>query len=556
MSITKLISKYRTIFIVLAILIISAVLAFLVLWQRAKNIEERISGNYIKIQPTAPHTKSSILVRFKKPYNPFYLQKEITRRQSLKPFPFRPVLLAEDVWNYTTDKNNPEQTLEYVNRTLQEIGIISYRKIDKDDIEELNASFKLNIPDDTDIAKFQDKLGELGFFESSEPDFEMEISAVPNDPNYSQLWGMQKIQAPLAWDIFTGSKNVVVAVIDSGSEPTHPDLAANMVAGKNMLTGGAINDGNGHGTHVAGTIGAVGNNSIGVAGLNWNVSIMPLQVFGASGRGDSGPIYEAISYAVANGAKVINMSIGNEEGYIPCTPNTEYARRISYAVSKGVVVVVAAGNENRDAAGTSPASCEDAIAVGATDSSDNRSIWSSTGASNYGNHVSIAAPGTGIFSTWKLNIYKSSNGTSMASPHVAGAAALLLSENPSLSPAQVKNCLIQNGDPITTDQPIGGVRLNIFKALQACANLTLPTGGASTPTPTISSGVPTPTLVLGVPTPTPTVTTSPTVPPDGGLPDGTPTPTPETLYNCRLDPVCIKSGKSIQLCPLICTPQL
>jgi thermitase len=233
----------------------------------------------------------------------------------------------------------------------------------------------------------------------AEPNWIYHAEAVPNDPRYSQTYGLPKIQAPQAWDVTTGSAAVTVAVVDTGISSGHPDLAPNMVAGANYVTGGPDTslDYNGHGTHVAGTIGARGNNGIGVAGVNWNVHLMPLRVLNGGGSGSSDDIAAAFaSTCTTHPAQIVNASLGGT-GY--STP-----MRNAIAGCPNVLFVVAAGNDgtNNDMSphypcnyGAGSDNLPNVICVAATDSSDTLASFS-----NYGASVDLAAPGVGTTSTW------------------------------------------------------------------------------------------------------------------------------------------------------------
>ncbi|WP_408996926.1 S8 family peptidase [Streptomyces ipomoeae] len=348
--------------------------------------------------------------------------------------------------------------------------------------------------------------------------------ATPNDTEYSKQWDLFEATAgmnvPGAWDSVNGS-GVTVAVIDTGYV-THSDLAANIVAGYDFIADTAVsNDGNGrdsnpadpgdwtsdgecatdweattsswHGTHVAGTIAAVTNNSKGVAGIAYGAKVSPLRVLGKCGGYDS-DIIDAITWASggtvsgvpanANVAKVINMSLG---GSGACSTATQSA--INAAVNRGTTVVVAAGNSNANAANYSPASCSNVISVAATNRSGSRSYYS-----NYGSVVDIAAPGGetrtttsgGILST--LNTGTSSpgsetytyyQGTSMAAPHIAGLVALLKSANSSLTPAQIESAIKTNARalPGTCSGGCGAGLADAAKTVQAVSG---GSGGGST----------------------------------------------------------------------------
>lgn len=324
---------------------------------------------------------------------------------------------------------------------------------------------------------------------------------LPNDPSYATQWGFGSagIRAEQAWDLATGT-GVTVAVLDTGIT-SHPDLSANVVAGYDFVTDlGKANDGTGrdadasdpgdvcptdgrpsswHGTHVAGTIAAVTNNSTGVAGTAFNAKVMPVRVLGVCG-GDLADIADAIVWssggtvsgvptlAPSAVAKVINMSLGS----IVACPQT-YQDAIDGAISRGTTVVAAAGNNNGDASVHSPSSCVGVIAVAAVDSSGAKASFS-----NFGPRVDVSAPGVGILSTLNTGTsgpvaptYQSYNGTSMASPHTAGTVALIQSRRlaaglPLFTPDQVKQVLKGTARP----QPVdcgGGCGTGIVDASEA-----------------------------------------------------------------------------------------
>jgi subtilisin family serine protease len=252
-----------------------------------------------------------------------------------------------------------------------------------------------------------------------------------SDPYRSQQWDFTKIRVADAWQKSTGG-GVVVAVIDTGVDSTHPDLKGNVLQGydaiANRVAAGA--DGNGHGTHVAGTIAAVTGNGVGVSGVAPDVKILPVKVLSDSGSGTMSDTAEGIVWAADNGAQVINMSLGSSSKV------AAVSNAIAYARSKGVTVVAAAGNERSSGSPTSyPGADAGLIAVAATDSADKFASYS-----NAGSYVDVAAPGSGNISTYKGS-YASLNGTSMASPHVAAVAALLKGYKGSLTPDQIEAAL-------------------------------------------------------------------------------------------------------------------
>lgn len=332
--------------------------------------------------------------------------------------------------------------------------------------------------------------------ESAQPNYIYNLLAVPNDPRFSDLYGMQKISAPLAWDITTGNSNVVIAVIDTGIKYTHEDLAANMWTNPGEIEGNGIDDDNngfvddfygydfffndsnpddehGHGTHVAGTIGAVGNNNLGVVGVNWNVRMIAIKIYNSTGNGStSAMLINAYNYVRMMKMRGVNIRIANNS-YGGCDEACVYDQATKDAIDAlgeaNVLQVFAAGNNSRNienipffpASYTTPT----ILSVASSDLSDNRSGFSNYGAAS----VDIAAPGTGILSTIRSTTnYGMMSGTSMAAPHASGAAALLVSHNPNLSAASLKATLMNTVDPLS--QWIGfvktGGRLNAFKALQ------------------------------------------------------------------------------------------
>ncbi|MBK6685765.1 MAG: discoidin domain-containing protein [Deltaproteobacteria bacterium] len=282
------------------------------------------------------------------------------------------------------------------------------------------------------------------------------VGRVPNDARYGELWGLAKIGAPAAWDRTIGDRSMIVAVVDTGIDLAHPELSSNgwlntQEVGSNGLDddgNGYVDDvagwdfysndngpadDNGHGTHVAGTIGASGDNGQGVAGVNWRVQLQALKVLGANGSGSLWGAAQAIHYAARNGAKVVNASFGCQG----C--NVSYMQQAIVALNDaGGLFVAAAGNNgsNNDSLPFYPAAYTEAavIAVAATNPSDTLASFSNYGVTS----VDLAAPGTSILSTQPNNGYASFDGTSMAAPHVAGAVALFWSAHPNATAPEVK----------------------------------------------------------------------------------------------------------------------
>jgi hypothetical protein len=335
------------------------------------------------------------------------------------------------------------------------------------------------------------------------------LGVVPNDPEWSTQWAMEKIGMPDVWAETQGSSSVIVAIVDTGVEWTHPDLSANMWtnSGETNCSDGIDNDGNGfvddcrgwdfrthsnlpvdhygHGTHVAGIIGAVGNNGMGIAGMNWNVKIMPVKFMDKTDTGEwEGTVADeiaAIEYAANNGAKIINASYGcnpvpdDPSQTDECVFNQAEYDAIKAAGDAGVLFIAAAGNEgvNNDTGRTNYPSSYDLpnlIAVAASDSIDDQPTWS-----NYGlGTVHLAAPGVLIRSTFKESLYyQTLSGTSMATAFVSGTAALMLAVKPDATPAELKASIlasVDKSDYLTGMVSTGG-RLNAQKALLTVRNM-------------------------------------------------------------------------------------
>jgi serine protease len=350
--------------------------------------------------------------------------------------------------------------------------------------------------------------------EYAQPNYIYTAQATPNDSYYSLQWHYKAMNLPLAWDITTGVGSPVVAVIDTGWT-NHPDLAGRRVGGYDFISSAATaKDGNGrdsdptdvgdsgtcngrtsgnswHGTHVAGTIGANSNNASGVAGVNWNARILPLRVLGKCG-GSTADIIDAIRWAGglsvsgvpanANPAKVINMSLGGYSGSPCATSDPATQAAINAVTAVGVNVVVAAGNSNDDTSKYTPASCNNTVTVAASETRNYRAPYS-----NYGSYIDVTAPGgdtsqdrnadgyaDGVLSTLPNSTgssysYSFYQGTSMATPHVAGLVSLMLAKTPGLTPAQVLAKLKSSATPLTSTQcslGCGSGLVNAQKALQ------------------------------------------------------------------------------------------
>ena len=321
-----------------------------------------------------------------------------------------------------------------------------------------------------------------GWVDYVEPDFMIASSARPNDTLLSQLWGLANagdlggvvgadIAAAAAWDMTTGSREVVIAVIDSGVDYTHPDLTANMWRNPREVAGdGRDNDGNGfiddvygwnfvarngnpldnngHGTHVAGTIGAAGNNGTGVTGVSWQVSIMALKFLDAGGNGTTSNAIAAINYAtrMRRDFGINIVATNNSWGGGGFSAGLRDA--IAAGGRAGILFVTAAGNDgtDNDLMASYPANYPDdsVISVAATDRADRLASFSNFGITS----VDVAAPGVGIVSTVPRGRYASYSGTSMAAPHVAGTLALMAAANPGATAADLRVALLASTRPV------------------------------------------------------------------------------------------------------------
>jgi subtilisin family serine protease len=356
----------------------------------------------------------------------------------------------------------------------------------------------VQLPSGTSVATAKSAMQSASGVQHTEPDYIWRVQAIPNDPSFGQLWGMNNtgqtggtpdadIDAPEAWNLATGNRDVIVAVLDTGVDYTHPDLAANMWTNTAELNGqiGVDDDGNGyiddiygydfanvdgdpmddhsHGTHCSGTIAGVGNNSNGVAGVCWQVKIMALKWLYEFGSGFTSDAISAIQYAVQMGATLTSNSWGGG-GYSPALYDA-----IAAAGAANQLFVAAAGNSasDNDVIPHYPSSytLDNIIAVLATTDTDTLSSFSCWGATS----VDIGAPGSNIYSTIPVSMgsYGTMSGTSMACPHVAGAAALVLSVKPLLTYQETKQILMSSVDKLDSlaGRSITEGRLNLYSAV-------------------------------------------------------------------------------------------
>ncbi len=343
-----------------------------------------------------------------------------------------------------------------------------------------------------------DQLMGRGDVEFATYNYRVRALGAPDDPEFWQQWALQQasdrdIDAPEAWGIHTGGDYVTVAIIDTGVDIDHEDLQANIWINDDEAPGNSFDDDynryvddvqgydfyhndsdpdddNSHGTHVAGIAAARGNNGQGIAGVSWQAKIMPLKVLDAGGNGTTDKVVEAIYYAADNGAQIINMSFGGD--CLGGWPHVEEA--VNYAALKGVLLVAAAGNNHLSSL-LCPAALDHVMAVGATNANDERAYYS-----NYGPGLDVVAPG----GDWSNRIYSTipgtygyKHGTSMATPYVAGLAALIRSLAPSLTSNQVRDIIQTTADdlgPAGWDQDFGYGRINAWQALETMSLQTSP----------------------------------------------------------------------------------
>ncbi|RLC61070.1 MAG: hypothetical protein DRI80_09625 [Chloroflexota bacterium] len=334
---------------------------------------------------------------------------------------------------------------------------------------------------------------------------------IPNDPDWPRQWGPTQIGAPSAWTVTTGTASIVIAIVDSGIRLNHEDLAANLWNNPGETPGNGIDDDgngqvddtwgwhfyhqwawngeeytympaennqvaddNGHGSHVAGIAGAGIDNETGIAGIAGNARLMTVKVLDEYGSGWYSDIAQGIIYAVDNGARVINLSLGGRES------SQTLQEAMNYAHTHGVLTVAAAGNRDTtdgyDAV-LYPAACEHVLAVAATDRDDLRPSFS-----NHGPQVDVAAPGVEIYSTWYRGNYFTRSGTSMAAPHVSGLAALIWSARPHLSASRVGGIITTTTFDVNSgtlqlpgwDEYIGWGRIDAARALAETIQTPLP----------------------------------------------------------------------------------
>jgi subtilisin family serine protease len=419
--------------------------------------------------------------------------------KNFRPILFIILLFVQLSFAQTNFKNfvDGELLVKFKNGNVSQSAITSHSKIGATVVEQFAdlAWQRVKLPNRMSLSKgiaYYQKNLEVA---EVQPNFYYHLLATPNDAQYSSMFGMPKISAPQAWDLTTGSSNVVVAIIDTGINYNHTDLAANIWTNSAEIQNNNIDDDgngfiddfygydfffndsnpfdeNGHGTHVAGTVGAVGNNSIGVTGVNWNVKLMAIKIYDNDGFGTtSAMLINAYNYVRMMKNRGINIRVTNNS-YGGCDEACGYDQATKDAIDAlndvDVIQAFAAGNNgtNNDSIPFYPSNytTPGIISVASSTSTDARSSFSCFGATT----VDVAAPGSSILSTVLSGGYGNLSGTSMASPHVAGASALLLAHNPNLSTASVKASLMNQSDQLAAWNGLvkSNGRLNVFSAMQ------------------------------------------------------------------------------------------
>jgi len=411
----------------------------------------------------------------------------------------------------TRNFGSPEVLVKFRSGVSQErIESIAARFHDRieDRIENIQGWEAIDDLDNADAAATVAEYSQLAEVEYAEPNFEINLDEVgggplipilPHDPQFTDQWALANsgqrggkkgadISATLAWATTTGSDKVVVAVLDSGVDYMHEDLAENMwvrpesmspyqdnelgtiddVDGFNAIDSTADPmDDNGHGTHCAGIIGAEGENNLGIAGVNWKVQIMPLKFMNAGGFGTTKDAIEAINYVIDRKKAGVNVRVISASW-----GSTQKSRALEEVIRKAgendILFVAAAGNAttNNDRSPHYPSSYDlpNVISVAALDRNDQLASFS-----NYGlKSVAVAAPGVDILSTWLGNQYEEKSGTSMATPVVAGVAALIVAEHPRISVGDLRKKILDSTDPIVAlkGKTVTGGRINAAKAVQ------------------------------------------------------------------------------------------
>lgn len=371
-----------------------------------------------------------------------------------------PEIKTIDIKGLKESQQNSKHTNEVIIKYKD--GSISVNSYDDLNIE------KVKINSDTELQKVMNKYRTKQEVELVQPNYVYKASTI-NDIYRNNQWGLNLIEAEGAWSVSPSmGQGIKIAVLDSGIDLDHEDLAANIIGGYNAINGGSYDDDDGHGTIVAGIIGAIPNNSVGGAGVAGKASLLAVKVLDKDGYGTSESISKGIRWAADNDADILNLSLGANQD----DPLIKQA--IDYAYNKGCVIIAAAGNDFSDSV-SYPAAYSNVIAVSALNEANGLADFS-----NYGPEIDIAAPGVNIFSTAPnhstscgVTNYGYASGTSMSAPYVSGVAALIKAQNPALTPNEIKQILVNNTYDLGNagnDILYGYGALNSFKSLGGISN--------------------------------------------------------------------------------------
>ena len=381
----------------------------------------------------------------------------------------RELYLSEETMNKLASKGKMNKKAE---ENIYELLVIFNKGISKKEIEIINKKmgvkvikhnpklkyYRVKIPPNKTLDQMREKYKNTGKVQTAEPNYTVStFSTKPNDVYLERQWGLEKIKAFKAWEITKGNPDVIIAILDTGIELTHPDLVNKIVKPYNAINPDlSVDDDNGHGTTIAGIIGAEANNNRGIAGIAYNCKIMPIKVLDFEGEGKYSDVADGIIYAVDNGAKVINLSLGGY-GY-------SYILRIAveYALDNNCIIVAYVGNDNVSDL-VFPAAYNGVIGVTASDSGDAIPLYC-----NKGVYVDVSAPGESVYTTDLDNKYDYERGTSLASGYVSGLAGLLLSLYPNYSYEEIQQIIYNSADVIGKDSyndEYGVGRINAYKAV-------------------------------------------------------------------------------------------
>ncbi|MCK9524051.1 MAG: S8 family peptidase [Proteobacteria bacterium] len=345
-------------------------------------------------------------------------------------------------------------------KAIQEMGARLLEKLSRIDIS------RIKLPNNLTVEQALAQLAKLPFVEFVEPNYiHKAMDWTPSDPHWNRQWGMTNANVVGAWGVEIGKKSTIIAIVDTGVDVNHLDLKTKIVPGYNFVHENTnVTDNDGHGTHCAGIAAALANDGVGVAGVCSNCSIMPIKVLGKNG-GLNSDVANGIIWAADHGAHVISMSLGCKY------PSNTIQQAIEYAASKGAILVAAAGNDGNRVPHY-PAYYDHVIAVGAINSSNRRASFSS-----YGDWVDVAAPGDKIYSTMPNGGYAYLDGTSMATPFVAGLAGLLVSRmGTSATPQKVRDAILNTAAPMDTAPPVDTAPgKGLAGLIGAILNITAPT---------------------------------------------------------------------------------